>query len=670
MNVNRRLYEYAAYYRRTILVALLLLVLAVTAQLAGPFVAKTMIDEHILGIERTWYEVPAHTRGSVEYGGRWYERGDYMARGLRRQHPITLFAVGRQFYIVNGAVAYTGTPKVEANAVVVTEDGKRVALAASKLTKSQLFSFYQPEVPRVLRLALVYFGLLAAAALFLYGQQYLLQVAANRILQRMRGDVFRQIHRLPIRYFDTLPAGKVVSRITNDTETIRDFYVNVLANILSSIVSMAGIYIALFILDVRLALLTCLLIPVLILWVWLYRRYTVHVNIRVRALISDINAMLNETIQGIPIIRAFNRQRLTEKEFDDLNQAYYENQSRLIRVNAATSHNLSSVLRNLIFVTVIAIFGWRTIHLSVAVSFGMLYAYIDYINRLFQPIVQVVNQLSNLEQARASAVRVFELLDEPGTDVADGEIPRFRGEVKFDQVSFSYDGKHDVLKGISFEASPGQTIALVGHTGSGKSSIINLLFRFYDPQKGTITIDGMDISKIPAQHLRQHMGIVLQDPYLFTGTIASNVGLEDERVSRERIEQALKDVGADKLLGHLPNGWDEPVLENGSTLSAGQRQLISFARALAFDPAILVLDEATSSIDTETERVIQDALQVLKRGRTTFIIAHRLSTIRDADQILVLDGGVIVERGTHDELLARNGRYRQMYNLQIGEASA
>lgn len=433
---------------------------------------------------------------------------------------------------------------------------------------------------------------------------------------------------------------------------------------------MAGIYIALFILDVRLALLTCLLIPVLILWVWLYRRYTVHVNIRVRALISDINAMLNETIQGIPIIRAFNRQRLTEKEFDDLNQAYYENQSRLIRVNAATSHNLSSVLRNLIFVTVIAIFGWRTIHLSVAVSFGMLYAYIDYINRLFQPIVQVVNQLSNLEQARASAVRVFELLDEPGTDVADGEIPRFRGEVKFDQVSFSYDGKHDVLKGISFEASPGQTIALVGHTGSGKSSIINLLFRFYDPQKGTITIDGMDISKIPAQHLRQHMGIVLQDPYLFTGTIASNVGLEDERVSRERIEQALKDVGADKLLGHLPNGWDEPVLENGSTLSAGQRQLISFARALAFDPAILVLDEATSSIDTETERVIQDALQVLKRGRTTFIIAHRLSTIRDADQILVLDGGVIVERGTHDELLARNGRYRQMYNLQIGEASA
>jgi ATP-binding cassette subfamily B protein len=248
-------------------------------------------------------------------------------------------------------------------------------------------------------------------------------------------------------------------------------------------------------------------------------------------------------------------------------------------------------------------------------------------------------------------------------------MKRYRGDVVFDNVYFSYDGKEDVLKGISFEAKQGQTVALVGHTGSGKSSIMNLLFRFYDPRAGRITIDGMDITEIPRQHLRQHMGIVLQDPFLFTGTIASNVSLGDESITRDRVEKALRDVGADRLLGHLPNGWDEPVLEKGSTLSAGQRQLISFARALAFDPAILVLDEATSSIDTETEAVIQEALEVLKRGRTTFIIAHRLSTIRNADLILVLDRGVIVERGTHDELMALRGRYYHMYQLQQGNAS-
>jgi ATP-binding cassette, subfamily B, multidrug efflux pump len=496
-----------------------------------------------------------------------------------------------------------------------------------------------------------------------------LQVSANRILQRMRRDVFRQIHRLPVRYFDNIPAGKVVSRITNDTEAIRDLYVTVLANVFSSLIYMAGIYVALFILDIRLALICCLLIPILVVWVTLYRKYAVAINHQIRSLLSDINAMINETLQGLPVIRAFNRENRTFEEFEELNTAYYKGQTKLLGINSATGWNLVGTLRNIFFISMISYFGWKSLHLSGLISFGALYAFVDYLGRLFQPVVQIVNQLANLEQARVSAERVFELLDEPGIDVVDGSMKRYRGDVVFDNVYFSYDGKEDVLKGISFEAKQGQTVALVGHTGSGKSSIMNLLFRFYDPRAGRITIDGMDITEIPRQHLRKHMGIVLQDPFLFTGTIASNVSLGDESITRDRVEQALRDVGADRLLGHLPNGWDEPVLEKGSTLSAGQRQLISFARALAFDPAILVLDEATSSIDTETEAVIQEALEVLKRGRTTFIIAHRLSTIRNADLILVLDRGVIVERGTHDELMALRGRYYQMYQLQQGNAS-
>ena len=663
VRVGRRLVQYAAHARGAIVSALILLVLSVAAQLAGPFVAKTIINRDIEGVQQVWYRAPAGAPGAVRVDGQLYVRGDKLPHGAPRQQPHTLMTLGTTAYFLPGTVEAiaAGSRPGEIREEVA---GHWRTIPAHPISRAQMFAFYRPELPNVIRLALLYFALLAASAVFLYGQQYLLQVSANRILQRMRRDVFHRIHCLPISYFDNTPAGKIVSRITNDTESIRDFYVNVLANVLSSAVTMFGIYVALFILNVDLALLACALLPILFLWIWLYRRYTVQVNLRVRALISEINAMLNETIQGMPIIRAFNREARTAAEFNEMNQAYYDGQTRLLRINSATGYNLAGVLRNLFFAAIIAWFGWRSLHLEPIVSLGVLYAFVDYLNRLFQPLTQVVNQLATLEQARASAARVFELLDEPGVEPEYGAIPRFRGEVEFDHVWFSYDGVHPVLSDITFTAQPGQTVALVGHTGSGKSSIMNLLFRFYDPDRGAIRIDGRDIREIPPQQLRQHMAIVLQDPYLFTGTIAWNVGLGDPRVSRERIEKALRDVGADRLLRNLPGGIDEPVLEGGSTLSAGERQLISFARALAFDPAILVLDEATANVDSETERIIQDALQVLKRGRTTFIIAHRLSTIRDADLILVLDQGEIVERGTHDELMALGARYRQMYELQ------
>ena len=304
--------------------------------------------------------------------------------------------------------------------------------------------------------------------------------------------------------------------------------------------------------------------------------------------------------------------------------------------------------------------------LSEAVSAGTLYAFVDYIIRLFNPITNLVNQFSQLERSLVAGTRVFELLDQPGEEVSKERVQRYKGNVVFDHVSFAYKNDDYVLKNIHFEAKEGETIALVGHTGSGKSSIMNLLFRFYDPQKGRIIIDGQDITKLPRQAIREHMGIVLQDPYLFTGTIASNVSLNDARISREMVENALEAVGGDRVLSKFEKGIDEPVIEKGSTLSSGQRQLISFARALAFDPAILILDEATSNIDSETEEIIQHAMDVLKKGRTTFIIAHRLSTIKNADKILVLDRGEIVEQGNHDELVALGGKYELMYRLQSG----
>jgi ATP-binding cassette, subfamily B, multidrug efflux pump len=665
MKVGRRLVDYALLYKKIIIAALLMLTVSVAAELAGPFIAKKMIDDHILGIETSWFETDKG-KDAVSYNGEWYKREQYFTENETKGEEVRVLQIGRDFYFVPEAVTFDGERSVKSGEIIITKGEQSAAYPAEKLSGDELLDFYNPEIPRIVKLIAFYFGLLVLASFFQYGQRFYLQKAANRVIQKMRNDIFQHIQKLPIRYFDNLPAGKVVARITNDTEAIRDLYVTVLSTFFTSTIYIIGIYIALFILDVKLAALCLILIPILVVWTYLYRIYASKYNHVIRSKVSDINAMINESIQGMNIIQAFSREKQTNEEFEELNGTHFKYQNKLLSLNSITSHNLVGVLRNVTFVAFIWYFGGGSIGVGSAVTLGVLYAFVDYINRLFQPVTGIVNQLANLEQALVAGERVFHLLDESGKDVADEKMDRYNGNVSFDHVFFGYKENECVLKDITFEANQGETVALVGHTGSGKSSIMNLLFRFYDANEGKIMIDGKDIKDIPYQSIREHMGIVLQDPYLFTGTIASNVSLDDPRISRETVEVALKAVGAEKVFKNLAKGYDEPVIEKGSTLSSGQRQLISFARALAFNPAILILDEATSSIDTETEAVIQEAMEVLKKGRTTFIIAHRLSTIKNADQILVLDRGEIVEKGTHDELMKSGGRYYQMYQLQQG----
>ncbi|MGK7379553.1 ABC transporter ATP-binding protein [Planococcus sp. 1R117A] len=512
----------------------------------------------------------------------------------------------------------------------------------------------------------IYLGLGVVAAVFRFLEYLYLQKGANRIIQKMRNDVYKHVQTLPIRYFDSLPAGKVVSRITNDTEAIRELFVTVLSQFATSFMYMAGIYIAMFYLNWQLAAMMLVLVPLLYGWMLIYRKFAAKYNHVVREKLSDMNAMINESIQGMTIIQAFRREKQMKEEFEEMNNKHYKFQQKLLILEATASYNMVGVLRSLVFVLFIWYFGTNAITANSAVTVGVLYAFVDYIIRLFNPISGIVNQFAKLEQALVAAERVFRLLDRSGEPVNDEKVARYRGNVRFENVWFAYEKEEYVLKDISFEAKQGETIALVGHTGSGKSSIMNLLFRFYDATKGRITIDGTDIAGMSRQSVREHMGIVLQDPYLFTGTIESNISLGDQRITRKMVEDALAAVGGDRVLKHLPGGIDEPVVEKGSTLSSGQRQLVSFARALAFDPAILILDEATSNIDTETEEIIQHAMEVLKKGRTTFIIAHRLSTIKNADRILVLDRGEIAEAGSHDELMKLGGQYYQMYQIQSG----
>jgi ATP-binding cassette subfamily B protein len=669
-HTGRRLFQYAAYFKKTILIALVLLAVGVSAELAGPFIAKQMIDRHILGIESAWYEVSSKDAKTVSYHDTLFKRADHFAYGEPRGREVRILQVGLHMVFVNQALSFEGLPRLEGSLLTITKDSNVSSYPAQTLSVNELYGFYKPEFTSLLKLAVVYFALIVVAAMLTYGQRYMLQSAANRIIQKMRMDVFAQIQRLPIQYFDHQPAGKIVSRITNDTEAVRDLYVQVLANFFTGIIYIVGIFVALFLLDYRLALFTLPIVPLLIFWIQLYRKYASKYNHEIRERLSMIKGIINETIQGMPIIRIFRQQKSTFAEFETLNEEHLHYSKKLLNLNSISTHNMVNVIRNAAFIILILMFSKGSIGSSTALSIGVIYAYIDYMNRMFHPIIGILNQLANLEKALVSASRVFELLDEKGTDVVTGQLERSKGNVKFEGVHFAYIEDEYVLKDITLEAQQGQTVALVGHTGSGKSSILNLLFRFYDTDEGRITIDERDIRDIPKQVLRQQMGIVLQDPFLFVGTIASNVSMDDPAITRDMVKKAIRDVGAEDMFNQLPHGIDEPVIEKGSTLSAGQRQLISFARALAFNPAILILDEATASIDSETEAIIQEGLNVLKKGRTTFIIAHRLSTIKNADQILVLERGKIIERGTHDTLMQLSGRYYQMYQLQHGGPGA
>lgn len=668
-NVAKSLFKYALTAKNTFILALIMLAIGVAADLAGPFIARSMIDDHMLAIERPFFETnnPGGSE-TVKFDGRYFKRGDRFSDGEAKGTEARLLQVGTSFILVEQSIAdVTGKRSYQDGILTLNKNGEIQQYPGRKLSSSELFAFYKPEVPGIIQLVGWYFVFLAISIIMEFGKTYWLQSSANKVIQKLRIDVYAHIQRLPVHFFDNLPAGKVVSRVTNDTEAVKDLFIAVLSNFFSGVINMLGVYVALFLLDFRLGLICLFVVPVIWAWVVLYRKFATKYNTIIRSRLSEINAIINESIQGMSIIRIFRREDQTREEFENLNNDYMKHQNKMLNLNALTSHNLVNVIRSLSFAVVLWFFGSEQLSGAGIISLGVLYAFVDVLGRLFQPITGMVNQLAALDSSMVSAGRVFTLMDEPGEEVTDGSMPRYKGNVEFKDVSFAYKRDY-VLKNISFEAKQGQTVALVGHTGSGKSSIINLLFRFYDPQKGTITIDGQPIKDLPKQWIRQHMGIVLQDPYLFTGTIASNVSLGDEHIPRERIEKALEDVGATRILAHLPKGLDEPVVEKGSTLSAGERQLVSFARALAFDPAILILDEATANIDTETEALIQEALEVLKRGRTTFIIAHRLSTIRSADQILLLHRGEIVERGTHDELLAKGGRYYQMYRLQHGAA--
>jgi ABC-type multidrug transport system fused ATPase/permease subunit len=519
----------------------------------------------------------------------------------------------------------------------------------------------------------VYLGLtvLAYFAAFLanWAQMQVMTNVGQRLLQTMRGDMVRHLQHLPLTYFDRIPSGVVVSRVINDVQTVNELLSNGIIQALSDVLTLGFTVAVMVALAPKLALATFAVLPLMVLAVWIFTEKAKVAYRRSRVTVATLTGEFAESYAGVRVVQAFAREASSQEHFDEVN-----NENRIANIQANT---LSSMLLPVVelcnaaaTVSVIAYGGWLMVNGSNEVTLGVLVAFLAYITRFFQPIRTLTQFYNQLQAATAAAEKVFELLDEPVT-IRESAHPitlsHVEGEVEFRHVAFSY-GREPVLEDVSFRADPGEMIALVGHTGAGKTTIASLLCRFYDPLEGSILLDGHDLRDLSFKTLRESIGLVLQDNFLFSGTIADNIRYARPDASDEEVVAAAKVANAHAFIRRLPNGYQTVVLERAANLSLGQRQLIAIARAVLANPRVLILDEATSNIDSQTELLVQRALHQLLAGRTSVVIAHRLSTIRKADQVLVLDAGRVVERGTHAELLRRRGYYYTLYRQQFAEA--
>ena len=494
--------------------------------------------------------------------------------------------------------------------------------------------------------------------------EYFFALGSEKSLEGLRLELYKKLHTLGMRYFDQTPAGSIVSRVTNDTMTLSNF-LTVLSSVVISFFSIISAMVAMFSTNVMAGLIVLAFLPVLLVIIWQYSKRSSKLYRSYRERLSRINTNLNESIEGVSLIQQFKQEERMTNHFENENNALMKTRFDMINLNSFLLSPLTSLLYSLALALTLMYFGFPL--RKTFVPAGVVYAFSQYISQFFNPIANMMDQMTFFQDGIVAGKRIFRILDNTDYEPqqkAEAGLTINQGKIEFKHVSFSYDGKNEILHDISFTVNPGETLGIVGHTGSGKSSIINVMMRFYEFYKGEVLIDGVDIKKYPKAELRKKLGLVLQEPFMFYGDINSNIRLYNKDITDEQIQKAAETVQADGFIENLPGKYHAKVGEGGSEFSQGQRQLISFARTLVTDPKILVLDEATANVDTETETLIQQGLKRLRKGRTTLAIAHRLSTIVDADQIIVLNDGKIVERGNHEKLLSQKGYYYNLYTLQ------
>ena len=542
-----------------------------------------------------------------------------------------------------------------------------VATAIPLLAQYYIDNYITKNIAKAgLYILIIYFGLFILRVVFTFLGEYYFAKVAHSIVRDLRNDSFANLQKLGMSYFDKTPVGSVVSRLTNDTQAVADMFGTIFSSFLNTILMFVVTLSAMIALSWQLTIYMILFIPVMIGSVYLYQKLSSRLVEISRAKISEMNTKLSESIEGMKIIQAFNQEQRLIDEFGEVNNEHLRYYTKSLKVDSLLLRPAMALFKVLAYGVIVMYFGLS--FESAGFTAGIIYAFIQYTNQLFNPLIELMQNFSILQTSIISAGRVFTLIDneeyEPEQKDSDHKISR--GDIEFKNVSFSYDGKRDVLKNISFSVKNGESIAFVGATGSGKSSIMNLFLRFYDYDRGEILIDGVNIKDYSSKELRNSVGLVLQEPFLYHGTVESNIKMYNESLTREDVIEAAKFVDAHNFIDKLEDKYDSLVTERGSTFSSGERQLLTFARTIASKPKILILDEATANIDSETEELIQHSLEKMRKGRTTIAIAHRLSTIQDSNCIYVLDKGEIIESGTHDELIALKGNYYKMYQLQAG----
>ena len=542
-----------------------------------------------------------------------------------------------------------------------------VATAIPLLAQYYIDNFITKNIAKAgLYILIIYFGLFILRVVFTFLGEFYFARVAHSIVRDLRNDSFINLQKLGMSYFDKTPVGSVVSRLTNDTQAVADMFGTIFSSFLNTILMFIVTLSAMIALSWQLTIYMILFIPVMVGSVYMYQKLSSKLVEISRAKISEMNTKLSESIEGMKIIQAFNQEQRLIDEFGEVNNEHLRYYTKSLKVDSLLLRPAMALFKVLAYGVIVMYFGLS--FESAGFTAGIIYAFIQYTNQLFNPLIELMQNFSILQTSIISAGRVFTLIDneeyEPEQKESDYKI--LRGDIEFKNVSFSYDGKRDVLKNISFSVKNGESIAFVGATGSGKSSIMNLFLRFYDYDRGEILIDGVNIKDYSSKELRNSVGLVLQDPFLYHGTVESNIKMYNESLTREDVIEAAKFVDAHNFIDKLEDKYDSLVTERGSTFSSGERQLLTFARTIASKPKILILDEATANIDSETEELIQHSLEKMRKGRTTIAIAHRLSTIQDSSCIYVLDKGEIIESGTHDELIALKGNYYKMYQLQAG----
>lgn len=656
----KRLLSYLKPHKWVMTLATVLVLFIIAVELYRPIIIGNAIDQYINGYYHPYVEADVSAPDAINWNGLVLSRDQAVSKADSASF-YQIFLWKDHYYMAENLTRAECTALQNADTSVLKN---YVSEGAQKLTSNDLKILRQNDFKGILKAGILFLLLLFSGFFLNLADTWLLQKMGQQIVYKLREETFTHIHSLSLSFFNTTPVGKLVTRVSNDTEAVNELFSTILVKLFKNVVKIIGYSVVMLSINVKMAGISFLLLPLVAILTFVFRHLSRKAYQITRNKITELNTFLSEHISGMKLIQIFAREKEKYSEFEGKSMELY-------RANFREIMTFAIFRPSIYMVSVIAmILVIRTGSLSVlnrSLSLGTLFVFITYISSFFEPIQELSEQLGTLQSSIASAEKIFSVLDVKPEIVspADPTPVNILGEIEFRHVWFAYEEENYILKDVSFVIQPGEKAAFVGATGAGKSTILNLIGRYFDIQKGQILIDGIDIHKIDLDVLRGAIGQVQQDVFIFTGDIKSNISLNNEAISPDDVRRAAEIVNADPFIQKLPHGYDEPVTERGSTLSAGQRQLLSFARTLAYDPKILVLDEATANIDTETETLITQALARLMDGRTTIMVAHRLSTIQHADKIIVMHHGEIKESGTHQELLAKDGLYKKLYELQL-----